>query len=141
MPTVTDTEVEQAYAHCTQPRCPGNSQEQVRGIARETSHSFVERGGDLPGTESSWVHMIFADEADIPCPACGKAREITDQRRKTYPALSGHNPMGLLETDPFDARKQTELRHEIASKGVDPEKVALEQQVEALTKALAESED
>lgn len=109
-------------------------------MKRETAHTYRERGGDTPGVESSWVVLSFADEHDIACGHCGRAREVTDQRRKTYAALSGHDPMGLLDAERFDPRKQAELRQEIQSKGVDPEKVALEQQVEALMEQVAKAE-
>ena len=141
MPTVTETPVEAAWAHCTQPRCPGNNQQQVPAVRRETAHTYRERGGDGPGVESSWVSVAFADEGDVACPSCGRAREVSEQRRQTYAALSGHDPMGLLGAPQFDARKQDELRFEIESKGSDPEKVALEQQVADLTAALTKQEE
>jgi hypothetical protein len=132
MPTVTETPVERAFAHCPQPRCPGNAQEPVEAVKRETAHTYRERGGDGPGIESSWVTLAFAHEADVACPHCGHARDVADQQRKTYAALSGHDPMGLLGAPRFDAKKQNEVRQELQSQGVDPEKVALEQQVKDL---------
>lgn len=137
MPTVTDTPIEAAWAHCNSPRCPGHNQEQVAAVRRETGRSYVEGGGNLPGNETSWVTFAFANPDDQACPHCGKAREVTDQPRKSYAPLSGHDPMGLLGAEPFDPRKQVELQNELRSKGVDPQVKALEDQNAELMERLA----
>ena len=122
MPAVTDTEID-GFAHCGQPRCPGSSQQPVKAVRRETFHTYRERGGNAPGVESSFVTLSFADPSERDCPACGRAREVTDQARKTYAPLSGHDPMGLLGAQRFDPAKQAELRQ---SAPTDAEREAFE---------------
>jgi hypothetical protein len=136
MPTLTETPVD-AYAHCVEPRCQGTNQEPVKAIRKETAHTYRERGGDMPGIEASWVVLAFENEDEINCPHCGRTRELSVEQRKTYAALSGHDPMGLLGAPKFDAKKQRELRSEIESKGIDPDTEALRQQNEMLMKRLA----
>jgi hypothetical protein len=109
MPTVTDIETE-GYAHCAIARCPGNAQEQVKAIRRETSRTYREMGGDAPGVESSWVTLLFADEEQRDCPHCGKPRELSAEPRVQYAPLSGHDPMGLLGVPQFDPARQQEIR-------------------------------
>lgn len=109
MPSTTEAPFT-GYAHCNSPRCPGHNQEKVEGVRVETFHTFVERGGDLPGIESSQVSLRFADEDVRACPHCGRNREITDQTRKRYAPLSGHSQDGLLGAPPFDPAKLQEQR-------------------------------
>jgi hypothetical protein len=110
MPTITETPVT-AYAHCVNSRCPGNSQQEVEAIRAEDSFTYAEQGGDLPGTERSFVRLRFVNDAEAPCPNCGRIRDLSDSPRKQYDgSLSGHDPKGLLDVDPFDAGKQHELR-------------------------------
>lgn len=133
MPTVTEQEVE-GYAHCVQARCPGNTQQRVKAFRRETSRTYREMGGDSPGVETSWVALVFADADESGCPHCGRHRELTDQPRKSYAPLSGHDPMGLLGAPQFNAAKQQELRSQPLA---DPEREALTAQNEALQEQLA----
>lgn len=123
MPTITEVPI-QAYAHCIDARCQGHEQEQVEAIRKEDSFTYAERGGNLPGTENSFVRVRFADEAESNCRHCGRIRELSETPRRRYDgSLSGHDPMGLLEVDPFDATKQPgtdvvaerdQLREEVA---------------------------
>jgi hypothetical protein len=108
MPTQTVAQVE-AYAHCTQPRCPGYREEAVRGVRTEDAYTYAERGGDLPGIESSFVYLTFANEEEIPCPHCGRPRDISPTSRPQYANLSGFAQDGLLDVEPFDAAKQVEV--------------------------------
>lgn len=125
------------YAHCNNPRCPGHSQERVEAVRRETSHTYRERGGNAPGVESSYVTLHFADPDEAACPHCSRNREVSDQPRKSYAPLSGHDPMGLLGVPGFDARKQQEVRQ---APLVDPEREALEAQNRELMERLAAQE-
>jgi phage terminase large subunit GpA-like protein len=109
MPTLTETEV-RAFAHCVHPRCPGYQQEEVDAIRSEDSWTYAEQGGDLPGTERSFVRLRFADEKNTPCPHCGTARDLSADKRRQYANLSGYDPQGLLDVEPFDAAKQHEVR-------------------------------
>lgn len=121
MPTVTEIPIK-GYAHCRHPRCSGSRQQQVDAIRVEDSWSYVERGGDIPGPESSVVRFRFANEDDIPCPSCKNYREITDSPRPSYEGLSGFSQDGLLdiEINPngsrFDPSKQAEIQAEASEK-------------------------
>lgn len=99
MPTVTEKPV-RAFAHCPDPRCPGNQQEEVEGVERETALSYqADLGGDIPGVERSMIETVFAHEDDQACQHCAAARaveglqpqlrEITTQQRKQYANVSG----------------------------------------------------
>lgn len=140
MPTVTETPID-GYAHCTQPRCRGNQQEPVKALRVDTSTTYVELGGDMPGVERSHVQFRFADPELIKCPFCGTDREVTDQARISYAPLSGHDPLGLLDVRPFDPRLQREIVQEAREQGVDPEKEQLREQNEYLQGVLARLED
>src|SRR3954466_5691424 len=83
MPTITEAPI-RAFAHCRNPRCAGNNQEEVDAVQQTESYSFVERGGDLPGEENSIVRVNFASEEDQPCPQCGLLREVTADPRPSY---------------------------------------------------------
>lgn len=89
-----------AYAHCPDPRCPGYSQQPVKAVQSTVEHTYVDSGGDMPGVEKSQVYLAFEEQTDETCPDCGRQREVTDQKRKTYGALSGHDPNGLLQIKP-----------------------------------------
>lgn len=86
----------QLFAHCTDPLCRGNKQRPIEGFRVETSWTFVERGGDLPGFENSQVTFRPVNDGeegrrdDRICPECGKRAEIGDQVRPVYANLSGH---------------------------------------------------
>lgn len=109
MPTTTVAEVT-AYAHCVTPRCRGYQQAEVRGILKEDTYTYAERGGDLPGPENSFVYLSFAKEdEDAPCPHCGERRDLSLEPRRQYANISGHNPEGLLDIEPYDPRRQAEV--------------------------------
>ncbi len=130
MPQVAETPVE-AYAHCRNARCPGYDQERIDGIREETSYTFGERGGDGAFThmiQDSGVEFKAADVADLPCPGCGAAREVTGTPRPSYQNESGHDPMGLLAALPLGAPGvQADARDERIA--------ALEAKIDALLEA------
>lgn len=121
MPTVTELPIK-GYAHCRNPRCSGSRQEEVEAVRVEDSYTYTEKGGDLPGTESSMVRIRFASTDDEPCPACKNTREVTDSPRPSYEGLSGFDQDGLLDIElnangsRFDASKQAELQAEASDK-------------------------
>ena len=129
MPRVREEQIE-GWAHCPDPRCTGYSQESVRAVRVITETTFVENGGDLPGVERSFQHVTLIDEGDRQCRSCGKAREVTDQKRRVYAPLSGHDQNGLLKFGGFDPAYQP-------PKG-DDKVAALEAQIAEL-KALVEA--
>lgn len=92
------------FLHCRDPRCAGYNQEEAQGTRKEISFTFGDNGGDGIFTHFVERSMVtfHADEADIPCPACGEPREATDQHRPAYQPLSGHDPMGLLKNAKFN---------------------------------------
>lgn len=139
MPIVTETEID-GFAHCAFPRCPGNQQQQVRLVRKETGFTFRERGGTSPGVEASHVVFAVADEADADCPGCGKARELSDQPRKSYARLSGYDPDGLLSVSGFDAAKQVEAASRPVTNEEREEFERQKQELVALKAELAEAE-
>lgn len=106
MATLTTTEL-QAYAHCRDPRCAGTEQQPVPALRHLSEWTYVENGGNMPGTERSIAILAFADEpTDAPCPTCSKPRELSEQERPYYTPLSGHRQDGLLHVKNFDASQQ-----------------------------------
>lgn len=94
MPTVTETP-HTLFAACTDPKCRGNKQRPIKGFRVETSWTFVERGGDLPGFENSSIAFRPENDGqdgrpnDGVCPVCEATADITDQVRPLYENLSG----------------------------------------------------
>jgi hypothetical protein len=105
VPVITREPID-AYAHCMQQQrpgvpCEGHAQQPVPGIRETVAYSYRDNwgtGGPAPSaedmafanlTERETIRICFADDADRPCPHCGAAREIADQVRPKYPALSG----------------------------------------------------
>lgn len=117
-----DIEID-GWAHCVHPFCPGNEQQPVKARLVETGLTFAEQGGDLGGIDRSFVRVTIADEADAPCPHCSRVREVTDQVRRDYMPLSGHDPSGLLKfkypeefkANETDDQKKQRLREELAA--------------------------
>lgn len=139
MPTVTEREIT-GWAHCTQPRCPGNTQQQVAAIRTETARTYREMGGDSPGVEWSGSTLRFVDEEDRFCPYCPptkggrrRVRELSETPRIRYDPMSGHDPLGLLGVPEFDPRVQVERLAEPVS---DPEREQMQAQIAQLTAAV-----
>lgn len=124
MPTITQEKVS-AYAHCVQPRCRGYQQEEVEALREEAAFSYAERGGDLPGTEASFVSFRFADDDNAPCPHCRGHRDLSPTPRRQYPSVSGFDPNGLLDIQPYDPAKQQEI---LQSPVADDERKEFEQE-------------
>ncbi len=134
MPSVTETP-QRAWAHCRDARCPGYNQEEIDAVHEETSFTFGEGGGDgiFAGMEErSMVEFKAVDPEDVPCPACGVAREVTGQARPSYRNESGHDPLGLLGGPKFNAAvKNTEADAQTAALQAQVSKLAA--QLEKLT--------
>jgi hypothetical protein len=111
-----------AYAHCVDPRCKGNRQEPVAAVKEITEWTFGSRGGgDDPGgmgnmflnmIENSQTSLNFGDEADRPCPSCGKPRELSGETRPVYPIqVGGANALLRLQEMgvQFDPERQEQI--------------------------------
>lgn len=139
-----------AWAHCEgTPGCEGESQQPVPAIRETFVRVFGEDEGlTTPTTnnplggmvENSWQRLRFANEADVPCPHCGRDRAVADQVRPIYPsAIFGQNGQ------PLDQRQLLRLRAEgkIVSPGAgapaSDEMAALKAQVEALQGVMAQA--
>lgn len=95
MPTLTEAVIE-GYGSCSDSLCPGYAQRPAQILKRETSFSYVELGGDLPGIERSTIMEQFADiEADGTCELCGAPRIASLETRPEYPNTSGQDPLRL----------------------------------------------
>jgi hypothetical protein len=134
MPSVTETP-QKAYAHCRDARCPGYNQEEIDAVHEETFFTFGDGGGDgvfASMTERSMVEFKAVNAEDVPCPACGVAREVTGQARPSYRNESGHDPMGLIGGPKFNAAvKHTEADAQTAALQAQVTKLAA--QIEKLT--------
>jgi hypothetical protein len=128
MPTVTQAP-QPVYVHCTTPTCPGMFQEKVDGFRRETSFSFYELGGDIPGTERSTVEAVVADEDVATCEHCGAHRDAALEPRPQYEKLSGFDPAGLLNMGKYDPSR------------VNPPAAQRDAEVEALKARLEAQEE
>jgi hypothetical protein len=101
MPT-TVVEVVEGFAFCPDPRCPGYEQVATAVRVNRTSWSYIELGGDLPGTERSMEYESFPlEDGEQPpnCPRCGARMEATTQQRPEYARISGQDPLRLLSLD------------------------------------------
>jgi hypothetical protein len=88
MPTATETLID-AWAACSDGRCPGHKQQAVKAISTLVQFSYFDNGGDIPGIERSVTHVRFNDIADAQCEFCGEPRQVADQVRPVYPNVSG----------------------------------------------------
>lgn len=128
MPTITQTPVK-AYAHCLNARCPGYEQVEVDAVQETAAYTFGEMGGDgvfAQFVQNSIVEHKFADPEKAPCPGCGSPREVSREPREVYAAQSGHDPMGLLAMDPFDAQKQAQVAQASAAFVKSDEEIEVE---------------
>lgn len=124
MPTEVTVEVV-AYAHCPNPRCAGYQQEEVAARQTEESWSYAEQGGDLPGQERSFVRLFFINDGregrpdELHC-KCGLVRELSATPRRQYRVEGfSHDPMALLDIDPFDPKKQASQDEELVKENSD----------------------
>lgn len=143
MPTVTPTQVK-AYAHCPDALCSGYHQEEIDAIREETAWTYAENGGDgifAPFVERSIVSFKFADPEDAACHSCGRAREVSGEPRPVYQALSGYDPMFLVNSSAkFDpSMRNTQEDYENAQLDAANAKIeALEGKLNQLLDALSE---
>lgn len=125
-----------AYAHCPDPRCKGTRQEEVPAVRETTEWTFASRGGGddpgglgnifLPMVENSQTHLRFLNDGadawgnqdpdlpnDMPCPHCGKPRELSDKPRPNYPVqVGGANALLRLQElgIQFDGERQEKIQ-------------------------------
>lgn len=120
MPTVTEQPAT-LYAFCPDGACFGYKTEEVEGIVRETHVSYADQGSpNTPGVERSFaVPLVLSDETDgdgipvpsvLPCPECGKPRQLSVSPRPEYPRNSNQDPMALLQQGKQEGRLR-ELEH------------------------------
>jgi hypothetical protein len=108
MPTSVETP-KSLLKWCPDPRCRGNAQTAAAGIVVETSWTYKERGGDMPGIEMSKITFRFANPEDANCKICGRNAEISDQVRPVYESLSGFPQDQLLHIDRWNPDKAGEV--------------------------------
>lgn len=98
MPTVTEDPIT-AWAHCPDATC--NPYEiETPAVRRTTSYTYIDRGGDFPGIESSTSSIVPGDDTQLHCETCGKPLELAKAPRAVYPNESGVDPNGLLGINP-----------------------------------------
>jgi hypothetical protein len=74
------------YVHCYDQACPKyhnlqaglDFERKVPGIREETSYTYVDRGGDMPGVENTHVAWHVQDDSDSRCPECGGSMNISN---------------------------------------------------------------
>lgn len=84
MPTITVKEIE-AFAFCRNHKCVGYLQEKVPAIREDSEVTYQEKGGDVPGVETSHSYLRFPDGVDSSCSHCGAERMLSEQERPVYP--------------------------------------------------------
>lgn len=127
----------EAWAHCPDPRCEGSEQVRVQAIKTVTEASYQALGGEWPFTQNSWETYRVADQADELC-GCGRTREVTNQERPVYQALSGFAQDGLLHSKKFNPQvANTEADERQAAEMAQMRKDMAEQAI-LLTELLAE---
>lgn len=132
MPTVTENLI-QGWASCRDGRCPGYKQEQVEAIVTVTAFSFIDLGGDLPGTEREATLIRFAEEGETPCLVCGEPRLVSDQVRPIYPNVSGVPQDALLHVGQDSERVRDLMLENATAKAQSAQMQALmERQATAL---------
>lgn len=123
MSTITEETVD-AFAHCQSFVCPGYMQEPVQGVRTIRSETLGDRGGDgalAMVVENTWHYLRFANDGaegkpnQVPCPHCGRDREIALDARPTYQNLSGFAQNGLLEVAKFDSSVRNTKADEAAA--------------------------
>jgi hypothetical protein len=107
-PNITTSTVD-AWAHCKDARCPGYGQKPVTALKELVEWTGLALGAGGPGStalaqivERSVEYVRFEDPEDVPCPTCGKDREVSLQERPVYPVITGFPQMGLLEAPAFN---------------------------------------
>lgn len=140
---ITTSDVD-LLAHCTDPLCEGNQQQEVKGTATHYVRVYGEEEGLVTPTsdnplggfeERSWTVFAFADPAAESCPYCGTRRDVTDQERPRYASR-------LFDTNgkPLDQMALLRLKREgkILAPGEKPAAEAQDDRVAALERELAE---
>src|SRR5436190_20928695 len=110
---ISESEVP-AYAACLRWNCEGHEQHEVTARKTLVEHSFISRGGDLPGIENSYEYLDFTDDKDRTCKVCGRSNGLSEQVRPEYQGLSGHDPLGLVNgtVAKFDPNKRNDANDE-----------------------------
>lgn len=140
---ITETTVD-ALAHCPDPLCDGNQQQQVAAIATNYVRVYGEEEGLTSPTtdnplggfeEASWTVYSFADPKEEPCPVCGVRREVTNQQRIKYASqlFDGHGK-------PLDQMALLRLKREgkVLKAGEKPAVIDQDDRVATLERELAE---
>jgi hypothetical protein len=119
-----------------------DTQHPVLGVRFTWNKTYREADPDLPAgdvtasqIESTFVWYDFADAADANCPKCGNRRELGEQERPEYAAVSGYDPKGLIRI--AQGWMRDNLRPPMVEGAVFPG-VKPDDRVEALEKELAE---
>lgn len=128
------------YVHCYNEGCilyhnlqeNINNEEKLPGIREETSFTYADRGGDMPGIENTHVRFLPQDMSKMECSECGQATNVSgDPSRKL--AQYGVTPgMGLKGAERAAALAAAQTNE--ANVGRDTEIADLKATVDRLTK-------
>jgi hypothetical protein len=149
MPTVTE-QPKTLYAFCPDGACYGYKTEEVQGVVRETHISYADQGSpNTPGIERSFLTpLVLSDDTDgdghpipaeLPCPECGKPRQLSTEPRPEYPRNSNQDPMALLQLGKQEGRlRDLEHAKDLEDSERKAELAELRAQVAEMRAALAE---
>lgn len=131
------------YVHCVDPACPEyhdlrvdrDHEREVPGLRVETSYSYEELGGDMPGTERSNVEYRVQEPGDAKCPSCSKDLNVSEEKsRKLAPWTQRANPDTLAAYEA--ARKVAAQNSETATAEKDAELAELRASIAELQKQM-----
>ena len=107
------------FVHCYNQACPRyhnlqvnlDFERRVPGIREETQYTYVDRGGDMPGVENTHVNWYPQDPADMTCPECGSATNVSQNQSyklAQYGVGPGHGLKGAERAAALAASKVAE---------------------------------
>src|SRR3954464_3012626 len=128
------------YVHCYNQGCLKyhnlqenlNFERKVPGIREETSFTYADRGGDMPGIENTHVTFMPQEESDWSCPSCGDQLNVSgvpSVKLAQYGIGPGTGLKGAERSAALAAEKANE-----ANAGRDAEMARLQKQIDQLTK-------
>jgi hypothetical protein len=128
------------YVHCYNQAClkyhnlqeGADFEEKVPGIREETSFTYADRGGDMPGIENTHVKFLPQDEKHMFCDECGDQTNVSGEASRKLATQAVGPGMGLKGAERAAALAAAKSNE--ANIGRDTQIEALEKQVAQLTK-------
>lgn len=91
------------YKHCYNQACvlyhnlqeSIDHEEKVPGFREETSFTYADRGGDMPGVENTHVRWLPQDESHMECSECGTPTNVSGEPSRKLAQYGVGPGMGL----------------------------------------------